>query len=949
MANNNKLNFYIGDESKLKVSNLYEEELNENTLFSDMFKHVLGEINLVLPEICSNTRFLRDTTSNEMVLSVEKTANNIFGFIGDRGSGKSSSMMSVAVSLKNCDGFKNKMSGRYANIEKYRFLVMETIDPSFFDNKVNILDIVIGKMYREFKKNISNQVNQTLRNELFDCFQVVKRCIANNMGMSDVSEDDDIESLEYLSSGVELQCTMQKLINTYLKYYERDVFVIPIDDMDMHTECGYKMLEQVRKYLIQQNVIVLMALKLDQMERVIQLGIANQYKTLKDWGLTKPENLIERASRYMAKLLPHSHRFFMPTYDDIVDSKLELLIQDNNGEKIHNGEKWSLDKEFPTGTAKYVVTRAIYWKTRYLFYHAKGKVSPIVPDNLRELRYLVGLLYDMPSYKKDGTTEYNKELFKEYFLASWMSTNLDESGKRIVDALFEITDASIINKTVIQFLYQKYEEYLTKKELTKSDREFAEIANIVNNQNTSYNISIGDVFAIVIHLKNRLVNTFDKNLLFAIETFYSMNLYEYYDYRTEHRYALQEDDIDYTIRRHSLMDGISKYHQLVGGNFINSKYFRLLTPDMGATYTDEDNWRAIRKISMSRIGRIVEDISNKEKNKGLTDKYISWLHSLELLALFVSRKKYNTKKAGYDASYRQESEVYYYNFDFEEKRETAVQSYHPSQTLYFDVASFFFNITDIQLAYDKINKGLYPLADKINDSLLNKLRVQTVNRYPQIEGYETVSQSSAEKEKTFIKSDIRKAGVYLFYDVQEIHRWFLSWCSIRNAEILEAFTSHISTYGMRSDVKLYNYLEHASKFFIKTYDNTGEDAYNIKYDYITGLGDVFDEKYLLEFEKFVSLRGLEAEGGSAETLEELCNEILRGGKSRYSIAQNIMNSESPLLKDVNRKDLIDKLEIFRRKNGIRTWGKKVFFDCFTELFDDILKEKGKKKKKIING
>ena len=358
----------------------------------------------------------------------------------------------------------------------------------------------------------------------------------------------------------------------------------------------------------------------------------------------------------------------------------------------------------------------------------------------------------------------------------------------------------------------------------------------------------------------------------------------------------------------------------------------------------EENWRAIRKISISKIERIIEYISNKEKANTPSDKYISWLHGLELLALFISRKKYNTKKAEYDASYRQESEVYYYNINYDEEGTTVVKSYHPSQTLYFDVASFFFNITDIHLAYDKINKRLYPLADKINDSLLNNLRVQTVKHYPQIEGYETVPQSSAENEKTFIKSDIRN-GVYLFYDVQEIHRWFLSWCSIRNAEILEAFTSHLSTYGMRSDVKLYNYLEHASKFFIKTYDNTGENAYNIKYDYITGLKDVFDEQYLLEFEKFVSLRGLEAEGGSAETLEELCNEILRGGKSRYSIAQNIMNSESPLLKDVNRKDLIDKLEIFRRKNGIRTWGKKVFFDCFTEILDDIMKEKSKKKRK----
>lgn len=955
MANNNKLNFYVGDESKLNIAKLYEEELQENTLFSDMFKHVMGEINLVLPGICTDVLHLPD--EKDVFPLVEKVSNNIFGFIGDRGSGKSSSMMSVAVSLNNSYEFKRAMPNLFPHIEKRTFHVMETIDPSFFDKKVNILDIVIGKMYLKFKKDIENEQSKysleneqskySLRNDLLDCFQMVRRCIANNLGITDMSEDDDIESLEYLSNGVELQHAMQQLINKYLIYYRSDVLVIPIDDMDMHTECGYMMLEQVRKYLIQHNVIILMALKLDQMERVIQLEIANQYKSLKDWGLTKPENLIERASRYMAKLLPHSHRFFMPTYDDIVDSQLELWIQTQDGLKKHNGKNWSLDKNFPNGTAKYVVTKSIFEKTRYLFYHAKGKVSPIVPENLRELRHLVGLLYDMPHYEKGGATEYNKELFKEYFFTSWMTLNLDESGKKIVESIFKISDASTINKSVIQSLINRFSRYFENND--KKERGHEEIKNIIDVQNTSYNISIGDVMAILIHLKNRIVGKMDLNLLFAIETFYSMKLYEYYDYRTEPRFVLadrlSEDNLDNSIRQNSLLDGISKYHQLIGGDCINPKYFRLMTPEGNPEYEEEDKWRAIRRISIKQIDRMLSTIEERSKTD-TTDK-LENLHSAELLALFISRKKYNTRSPKiYDSSYRKNLDVVYCNNMYTGEDMIDVRSYHPNQTLYFDAASFFTNITDIRMSYDKLNKKIYPLANRFKDSLLNKLRLITIQAY-KIDGVtldnprlSTSTNLFESDDKLFIQLDGSGLDAGKYYDVNVIDRWFLSWCSIRNAEVLEALTLHLAEHGMGSEVDLFEYLKSATDFSIKTYDknNDNKDAYKIQFDYIKQLSTVFSKAYIQKFESFIILRNKDIDDDVSETMEELCSELLRNGKAKEFIEQSIKKSKSPLLNMVNREKLVEKLEEFRIKSNIRSWGKKTFYKYFPQIYNEIKRD-----------
>ena len=47
--------------------------------------------------------------------------------------------------------------------------------------------------------------------------------------------------------------------------------------------------------------------------------------------------------------------------------------------------------------------------TRYLFYNSKGAVSPIVPNNLRSLRHLIGMLYDMKDVYKAEEPEIGNE------------------------------------------------------------------------------------------------------------------------------------------------------------------------------------------------------------------------------------------------------------------------------------------------------------------------------------------------------------------------------------------------------------------------------------------------------------------------------------------------------------------------------------------------------------
>lgn len=58
--------------------------------------------------------------------------------------------------------------------------------------------------------------------------------------------------------------------------------IIMIDDIDLHTNQATVMVEQIRKYLVQPNVIILLAIKLDQLAMLKRQQYTIEYKELLD-------------------------------------------------------------------------------------------------------------------------------------------------------------------------------------------------------------------------------------------------------------------------------------------------------------------------------------------------------------------------------------------------------------------------------------------------------------------------------------------------------------------------------------------------------------------------------------------------------------------------------------------------------------------------------------------
>ena len=211
--------------------------------------------------------------------------NNVIAFCGERGSGKSSAMLSFINALrqvgKNDDEFDFSNPVRNNNWDS-----KVIIDPSAFDGVHNIVDIVLAHIFQSFN-DAYQEDNQSFdkydRERLYKLMAKVYKnlsIIKNKEKMVDDEYDEagNIAKLQKLGESTQLKKTLGELINAYLEMISKvkcrqgqkcEKLLIAIDDLDLCNEHAYEIEEQIRKYIILTNVIILMPINIDQ----LQLGI----------------------------------------------------------------------------------------------------------------------------------------------------------------------------------------------------------------------------------------------------------------------------------------------------------------------------------------------------------------------------------------------------------------------------------------------------------------------------------------------------------------------------------------------------------------------------------------------------------------------------------------------------------------------------------------------------
>lgn len=635
--------------------------------------------------------------------------NNIISFIGERGSGKSSCLLSFRNIV--LDKARNGKKDLFGGVE-----FMSIIDPSFFDSSHNILEIFIGELFRNYRAIIeksknSNPSNEELtkRKKLKSHFSKVKRAL---QFLDDKSEDFDDEHAELLrlSDGVNLEKVIGELITDYLDFIGKELLVVSVDDIDLHAEHAYEMAEQIRKYLLHWNVVVLLAAKYDQLQLCITRHLIQSYKDLLDKNISFPD-IIVMAERYIDKFLPLDQRMYMPQHREFYQLyALEIVLADN--------PKCVVDRY---DTIELAVLSLIFQKCGYLFYNTDNESSLIIPRNLRELRQLVTLLYNMPDrYESKSNHDINKALFKNYFYGQWIQT-LPNQHRLWLKSLVKESNFSKINKLVVSHLFSTFDWLQpNRRDDGKSDMEestFARfMAEISDPLNQPENISLGDVNFVL----NRLNDIADSDevyrLVFFLRSHYSILLYEAYDRMTS-RVPDYLRSIGIPELRSARAYVRNDFFRIVGNSFF------LLSGQTFLPKNSSGESRELVLIDGSRlwkeIGSLLEEFTCDKYGLDLSGASQEMRLRFNLVEFFilstsrrVLRKSNNNKPFNPDKYDKWRSISYIDYFDHFTKG---------TKNLLFDVTAPFVNCIDLRRAYFRFDKRFYFLAYRYKYSLLNKI------------------------------------------------------------------------------------------------------------------------------------------------------------------------------------------------------------------------------------
>lgn len=403
------------------------------------------------------------------------------------------------------------------------------------------------------------------------------------------------------------------------------VLILRVDDVDINEKHAGEMVETMRKYFVQPNILVLISFKLQQLEDIKYLELKEFYERDKE-NFTY-DDIREMVDKYMVKLIPHSHRIFMPQAEDYHGKNLKVQFS-----KLKKDEKDApAQAPLTFASVRQAVPQLIFWKTRYLFYNSNARESYIVPTNLRELRQLIKLLVTLPDYRIYGESDEgkeiiketnwnNKEIFKNYFFETWINNHLPAGLKeKAIRIIMEGNDKRM-NTLVLDILDSQYPQYVQNPKPIIIYPSFADILSKIHS------------------LESRLTSHGDLQFLFFIKSLYSIKLYEAYDLMTDdENRRIQRNKDEIFIDDDSRHARLTPYQQIVEDAMFWSRDYKIYS-----SYSfDEDKLNTFI-INCIELNKSLQTKKKNGKKKLLElELHVKWTELLMLCIQPYSRDTFD--------------------------------------------------------------------------------------------------------------------------------------------------------------------------------------------------------------------------------------------------------------------------------------------------------------------
>lgn len=418
-----------GDEYRTKLSSIYDQE--------DFFYEAYCKAAQGVRDIVQATKnyyrksYYRPERENAQRRSWEQEPdgvteymrlasypNNFVAFCAGRGQGKTSAMVSFSSSLRSMRGTSQERNFWKKEITDNSFYVLDPIDPTMMDKEDSILCVIISRMfecYAQAQDRPCAQRSAHIEKEP-DLLKRFRKCYRNldvlQKGRQLQDCYDDLEYLADLGDSSNMKRAFHELVTLFLQLmFSREegsiqqFLVVQIDDADLNASNAYRIVEELRKYCVVPNVIILMASDFEQLELTVEQYFVGEFEPLhKSKGKGNTEILShchKMMERYLDKLIPGARQIHLPKIDDYIRAqKNELLLRyvESGQEDCGDGEQAPPAEDYQD-----FLLKLIYQKTRLILVKPEGYLHNLLPKTMRELTHLLAFLDALePISEKEG-------------------------------------------------------------------------------------------------------------------------------------------------------------------------------------------------------------------------------------------------------------------------------------------------------------------------------------------------------------------------------------------------------------------------------------------------------------------------------------------------------------------------------------------------------------------
>lgn len=398
----------------LDISCVNKIKLEEYAEFcKSFFSNVYDTAASLVKEIISENENCKNA-GDGMQYAEKNSICNIIAFVGKRGMGKSSAMLSFAYSL-------NENPNKYGK----NFYLLPKIDMSMATCNESLLDMILAYMWSDYEKiSTKSMTRNSSTADLRMKFADVKDSYVRFKRMGNSGYDDEIYSakeLKKLAKSLQLRESFthlveeflaQKISNTSIAADDKYLVVV-VDDLDLVSHNPGEVLEQIKNFLSIPKVIVLATLDIER-------GILNKTSELdKQFSrahsfIDDSDNVLEYAIDYMAKVIPSNRRIYMPNIHEMKDEyKIDLA---------EYGTTIGWEKEYPQEVDYIQYCNLLLYKHMGILMDPKIGCIFDEKESLREIVNGLNELYS--SLKKENSNG-------EDVAKAWVEKEIEVLGEKI--------------------------------------------------------------------------------------------------------------------------------------------------------------------------------------------------------------------------------------------------------------------------------------------------------------------------------------------------------------------------------------------------------------------------------------------------------------------------------------------------------------------------------------